>query len=103
MAWPGRRLTTERAAKHARHWWMQILEGLTNIGVAGWVLLWSAIAAVAFFHVLSIWANVTGRCCSRLAQAQPDAWPLDACLRRRAKLERGAAIRIGCRRPRQIC
>jgi hypothetical protein len=26
-------LTADRAAKHARRWWMQILEGLTNLGV----------------------------------------------------------------------
>jgi uncharacterized membrane protein HdeD (DUF308 family) len=56
-------LTAERAAKHARRWWMQILEGLTSLGVAGWVLLWPAIAAVAFLHVLSVWAIVTGGCC----------------------------------------
>jgi uncharacterized membrane protein HdeD (DUF308 family) len=53
-------LTAERAAKHARRWWMQILEGLTNLGLAGWVLLWPAIAAVAFLHALSIWAIITG-------------------------------------------
>jgi hypothetical protein len=40
-----------------------MLEGLTNLGVAGRVLLWPAIATVAFLHVLSRWAIVTGGRC----------------------------------------
>ena len=53
-------LTAERAAKRGGRWWMKILEGMTGLGVAGGILLWPAIAAVAFLHVLSIWAVVTG-------------------------------------------
>lgn len=53
-------VTAERAAKRGGRWWMKILEGMTDLGVAGWILIWPAIAAAAFLHVLSIWAVVTG-------------------------------------------
>lgn len=53
-------LAARRMARETRRWWTLTLEGLTNLGLAGWVLIWPAIAAVAFLHVLSIWAIVTG-------------------------------------------
>jgi uncharacterized membrane protein HdeD (DUF308 family) len=53
-------LVARRAGRRTRRWWTLMLEGLTNLGLAGWVLVWPAIAAVAFLHVLCIWAIVTG-------------------------------------------
>lgn len=53
-------LAATRASRRTKRWWALILEGLTNLGVAGWVLIWPAIAVVAFLHALSIWAVVTG-------------------------------------------
>jgi uncharacterized membrane protein HdeD (DUF308 family) len=53
-------LAARRAERKTRRWWTLMLEGLTNLGLAGWVLVWPAVAAVAFLHVLSIWAVVTG-------------------------------------------
>ncbi len=49
-----------RKAKQPRRSWSQIMEGFTNLAVAGGVLLWPAIASVALLHVLSIWAIVSG-------------------------------------------
>lgn len=49
------------AAKgRATRWWTLILEGLTGLVLAGWVLVWPAIAVVPFLHALSIWAIVSG-------------------------------------------
>jgi uncharacterized membrane protein HdeD (DUF308 family) len=53
-------LAARRSERKTRHWWTLMLEGLTNLGLAGWVLVWPAVAAVAFLHVSSIWAIVTG-------------------------------------------
>jgi uncharacterized membrane protein HdeD (DUF308 family) len=53
-------VAARRAVSNGRRWRTLALEGLTNLGLASWVLIWPAIAAVAFVHVLSIWAIVTG-------------------------------------------
>jgi uncharacterized membrane protein HdeD (DUF308 family) len=53
-------LAARRTALISRRWWSLTLEGLTNLGLAAWILIWPAMAAVAFLHVLSIWAIVTG-------------------------------------------
>jgi hypothetical protein len=59
-------VTAEHAAKHARRWWMQILEGLTNLGVAGWVP--PCPEHMGHRH------RSPADCCR--AQARPNAWPL---------------------------
>jgi uncharacterized membrane protein HdeD (DUF308 family) len=48
------------AEGRATRWWTLILEGLTVLVLAGWVLVWPAIAVVPFLHALSIWAIVSG-------------------------------------------
>jgi uncharacterized membrane protein HdeD (DUF308 family) len=54
-------LTVILAVKgEAKRWWTLMLEGLTDLVLAGWVLVWPAIAVVPFLHALSIWAIVSG-------------------------------------------
>ena len=54
-------LTAILAAKsEAKRWSTLMLEGLTDLVLAGWVLVWPAIAMVPLLHALSIWAIVSG-------------------------------------------
>jgi uncharacterized membrane protein HdeD (DUF308 family) len=44
----------------AKRWWTLILEGLTDLVLAGLVLVWPAVAVVPFLRAVSIWAIVSG-------------------------------------------
>jgi uncharacterized membrane protein HdeD (DUF308 family) len=48
------------AARRGARWRMLILEGAVNLGLAGVVVVWPAISAVPFLHVVGAWAIVTG-------------------------------------------
>src|SRR4030081_1361903 len=52
-SWPARSPRGER-------WWLLVLEGSVNLGVAGVILIWPAIVAVPFLDLASAWAIVTG-------------------------------------------
>jgi hypothetical protein len=52
------------AARRAERSLQLIYEGATNLAVAAGVLAWHVIAIVPFFRLASVWAVVTGRCCS---------------------------------------
>src|SRR3977135_1229286 len=52
-SWPAR---SPRGAR----WWLLVLEGSVNLGVAGVILIWPAIVAVPFLDLASAWAIVTG-------------------------------------------
>jgi uncharacterized membrane protein HdeD (DUF308 family) len=43
-----------------KRWWTLILEGLSDLVLSGWVLVWPAIVVVPLLHALSIWAIVSG-------------------------------------------
>src|ERR1700730_10293259 len=49
-----------RAMRRGELWQTLMLEGATNISVAGAVLIWAAMASVAFVHLASAWAIITG-------------------------------------------
>src|SRR3984893_2532365 len=49
-----------RAMRRGELWQTLMLEGATNIAVAGAVLIWPAMASVAFVHLASAWAIITG-------------------------------------------
>lgn len=49
-----------RQARRGEGWQMSVLEGASNIAVAGAVLVWPAIALVPFVQLASAWAIVTG-------------------------------------------
>ncbi len=48
------------AARRGERWWLLVLEGSVNLGVAGVILIWPAIVAVPFLDLASAWAIVTG-------------------------------------------
>jgi uncharacterized membrane protein HdeD (DUF308 family) len=48
------------SAGRGERWWTLIMEGLTNLAVAGFVLIWPAIIVAAVVPVTSGWAVVTG-------------------------------------------
>jgi uncharacterized membrane protein HdeD (DUF308 family) len=48
------------AARRGERWWTLMLEGATNLAVAGTVLVWPAIALVPFVELASGWAVATG-------------------------------------------
>src|SRR3981189_2405330 len=52
-SWPARSPRGER-------WWLLVLEGSVNLGVAGVILIWPAIVAVPCLDLASAWAIVTG-------------------------------------------
>jgi uncharacterized membrane protein HdeD (DUF308 family) len=47
-------------AQRGESWQMPVLEGVSNIAVAGAVLVWPAVAVVPFVRLASAWAIVTG-------------------------------------------
>ena len=49
-----------RAMRRGELWQTLIFEGAVNISVAGVVLAWPAMAAVAFVRLTSVWAILTG-------------------------------------------
>jgi uncharacterized membrane protein HdeD (DUF308 family) len=49
-----------RAVGRGERWWTLVVEGLTNLAVAGGVLVWAAIAVVPLVSLASAWAVVTG-------------------------------------------
>jgi len=49
-----------RAMRRRERWQTLIFEGTTNLLLAGAVLIWPAMAAVAFVHLASAWAIITG-------------------------------------------
>jgi uncharacterized membrane protein HdeD (DUF308 family) len=49
-----------RAAPRGERWRSLILEGTTNLAVAGTVLVWPTIALVPFFRLAGAWGIVTG-------------------------------------------
>jgi len=49
-----------RAMRRRERWGALIFEGSVNLLLAGTVLVWPAIAAVAFIRLVSAWALVTG-------------------------------------------
>jgi len=49
-----------RAMRRGEFWQTLIFEGATNLALVGAVLIWSAMAAVAFVRLTSAWAIVTG-------------------------------------------
>ena len=50
-----------RAMRRGELWQtLMLVEGATNIAVAGAVLIWPAMASVAFVHLASAWAIITG-------------------------------------------
>jgi uncharacterized membrane protein HdeD (DUF308 family) len=49
-----------RAARRPERWRILVVEGATNLAVAGVVLSWPEIAILAFFRVASFWAIVSG-------------------------------------------
>jgi uncharacterized membrane protein HdeD (DUF308 family) len=49
-----------RAARRGERWGMLILEGATNLTLAGTVLFWHAITITPFVYLTSAWAIVTG-------------------------------------------
>jgi uncharacterized membrane protein HdeD (DUF308 family) len=49
-----------RAMRRGELWQTLIFEGAVNLSVAGVVLIWPAMAAVAFIRLTSAWAIVTG-------------------------------------------
>jgi uncharacterized membrane protein HdeD (DUF308 family) len=49
-----------RAMRHGERWLALIFEGATNPAVAGGVLIWPALAAMAFVSLTSAWAIITG-------------------------------------------
>lgn len=49
-----------RAMRRDEFWQTLILEGATNLALVGAVLIWPAMAAVAFVRLTSAWAIVTG-------------------------------------------
>jgi uncharacterized membrane protein HdeD (DUF308 family) len=53
-------LAGRREAGRGERWWTLIVEGLTNLTVAGAVLVWAAIAVVPLVSLASAWAVVTG-------------------------------------------
>jgi uncharacterized membrane protein HdeD (DUF308 family) len=53
-------LVGARAARRGARWRMLILEGAINLGLAGVVLVWPAISAVPFLHLVGAWAIITG-------------------------------------------
>jgi uncharacterized membrane protein HdeD (DUF308 family) len=48
------------AARRGERWWSLILEGSTNLAVAGVILIWPATIALPFLPLASAWAIVTG-------------------------------------------
>jgi hypothetical protein len=48
------------AARRGERWWLLVLEGSVNLGVAGVILIWPAIVAVSFLDLANAWAIVTG-------------------------------------------
>jgi uncharacterized membrane protein HdeD (DUF308 family) len=53
-------LAGARAARRGARWWMLVLEGAINLGLAGVVVVWPAISAIPFLHLVGAWAIVTG-------------------------------------------
>jgi uncharacterized membrane protein HdeD (DUF308 family) len=53
-------LASVRAMRSGEYWPTLILEGAMNLTLAGVVLVWPAMAAVAIMHLTSVWAMVTG-------------------------------------------
>jgi uncharacterized membrane protein HdeD (DUF308 family) len=53
-------LAGARAADQIERWWTLIVEGVTNLTVAGAVLVWLALAVVPLVHLAAGWAVVTG-------------------------------------------
>lgn len=53
-------LVANRARRQGARWLMLVYEGLTNLAVAGGVLVWQALALVPLVRVASLWAVVTG-------------------------------------------
>jgi uncharacterized membrane protein HdeD (DUF308 family) len=49
-----------RAAPRGERWRSLILEGTTNLAVAGTVLVWPTIALVPFFRLAGAWGIITG-------------------------------------------
>lgn len=49
-----------RAARRGERWRMMVLEGMTNLAVAGAVLIWSALAVVPLVPLVGAWAIATG-------------------------------------------
>jgi uncharacterized membrane protein HdeD (DUF308 family) len=49
-----------RAAQRSERWHLLILEGMTNLAVAGTVLVWPTIAIVPFFRLAGAWGVITG-------------------------------------------
>jgi len=49
-----------RAAAHYNRWSLLLLEGIINISVAGFVVLWPTITVAAFVWLVAAWAIVTG-------------------------------------------
>ena len=49
-----------RAMRRGELWQTLIFEGAVNLSVTGVVLVWPAMAAVAFVRLTSVWAIVTG-------------------------------------------
>lgn len=49
-----------RAMRRGEFWQTLIFEGATNLALVGAVLIWPAMAAVAFVRLTSAWAIVTG-------------------------------------------
>lgn len=66
----------------AKRWWTLMLEGLTDLVLAGWVLVWPAIAVAPFLHASSIWAIVSGVYARGSASAQSIPWSSGSCPRR---------------------
>lgn len=66
-------LVAVRAARRGQRWWTMILEGTTNLAVAGVVLIWSALAVVPLVPLVGIWAVATGALMLAAARRLPGA------------------------------
>lgn len=62
-----------RAARRGQRWWTMILEGTTNLAVAGIVLIWSALAVVPLVPLAGVWAVATGALMLAAARRLPGA------------------------------
>lgn len=68
-----------RAMRRGARWRLLMFEGAVNISVAGALLIWPAMAALAFLHLVGVWAIVTGALLLAAARRLLPAhgkWPL---------------------------
>jgi uncharacterized membrane protein HdeD (DUF308 family) len=68
-----------RAMQSGPVWQVLVLEGAINLALAATVLIWPAMAAVAFLHLSSAWAIITGAlliAAARRLSLPHGGWPL---------------------------